>query len=99
MEIRVRFNDPLVSCSRHTVEVEIEQWIGDSGEIVGSGAAINGKWAHIDLDVCDRVIADRGLPRVIDELRQVLLTARVPPSTKMIVFEDDDVASELVVGE
>jgi hypothetical protein len=88
-----------VNCSRHSVEEEIEQWIGDSGEVVGGGAAADGSWAHIDLNISDRTIAERGLPNLVDQLRQVLLAANVPPSTKVVVFESDDISREFLVGQ
>jgi hypothetical protein len=98
MEIRVRISEPLANSSRMAVEEAIEEWIGGDGEIVGGGAAVDGSWAHIDLNVSDQVVSEQGLPKLIDQLRDVLQAAGVPASTKMIVFESDDTTYESTVG-
>jgi len=98
MELRVLFTDPLVGCSRQSVEEDLEGWLGTSGEIVGGGAATNGAWANIDLTVDDKHVTALGLPAFVDRMRAVLRASQVPPSTKITAFVSDDRMDEFVVG-
>jgi hypothetical protein len=97
--MRIRFNEPLENCSRHSVEEEVEKWIGDSGEVVGGGVATDGCWAHIDLNVSDDIVAERGMASMIDQLRSVLRAAKVPSSTKIVIFENEDSSREFLLGQ
>jgi len=98
MELRVLFTDPLVGCSRQSVEEELEGWLGTAGEIVGGGAATNGTWANIDLAVDDKHISSLGLSAFVDRMREVLRASRVPPSTKITAFVSDKHMEEFAVG-
>jgi hypothetical protein len=98
MDIRVRFTDPLVGCSRQSIEEDVEQWLGASGEVVGGGAATDGSWANIDLNVNDQVVAQVGLPTFVNQLRGVLQSAKAPSSTTITAFVGDDVVEEFEVG-
>ncbi len=98
MEIRIKFVDPLVGCSRQTVEEQIESWLGSSGELLGGGAATDGSWAHIDFSVEDDVINRVGLQAYFSTLKTILRAARVPPSTKITAFLDETEKEETVVG-
>jgi hypothetical protein len=98
MEFRIRFTDPLVGCSRQSIEEEVEQWLGTSGEIVGGGAATNGSWANIDVAVKDQLVLSVGLAGVVNQLRAVLRTAKAPASTKITAFVSDDKMEQFAVG-
>lgn len=99
MDIRVRFTDPLIGCSRQSIEEDVEQWLGESGEIVGGGAATDGSWANIDINVYDQSVAKVGLSNFVTQLRAVLKSAKVPASTTITAFVSDDVTEEFRVGD
>jgi len=98
MDIRVRFTDPLVGCSRQSIDEDVEQWLGASGEVVGGGAATDGSWSNIDLNVDGQIVAELGLPNFINQLRGVLQSAKAPASTSITAFVNDDVTEEFRVG-
>lgn len=98
MDIRIRFTDPLIGCSRQSIEEDVEQWLGASGEIVGGGAATDGSWANNDLNISDQIVANVGLSNFVNQLREVLQATKAPASTTITFFVNDDVAEEFKVG-
>lgn len=99
MDFSIILTDPLVDCSRQTVEEDLEGWLGRSGEIVGGGAATDGSFADIDFSVKDQFISSMGVPAFLDQVRSVLRAAKVPASTKIIAFVSDNKTEEYSVGD
>lgn len=70
MEFLIYLNSPRGVSLKWDVEDALEDWLGETGEIVGAGAATDGSWANVTIDAfhCTR----EQVPEYLLGLQQLL---------------------------
>jgi hypothetical protein len=94
-DIYVYFESPLVRYSRWDIEDELEEWLGERGEVTGGGSFLDGSRSNIDLEVdTNNPLAVEAL---VEELRGVLRDLVVPADTHIAVFFEDESRKDYTV--
>lgn len=78
--ISIYFNSKL-SIGRSAIEDDLDDILGDKGEVTGGGSGISG--SNIDIDIYDGIAAD-----FLEPIKNILQEMKVPSDT-VIVIENE----------
>jgi hypothetical protein len=88
MELSIIFKGPLEHCSRFDVEEALEDWLDDKGEVVGGGAATDGSWGHIDVDI--ESLTKRNMKGIVQKVRAILKKLKAPSTARIVIVDDEN---------
>ena len=82
--LTILFRPGMAPAIRHAIEDELEEALGDRGEITGGGTAV-------DLSMCDISVEVVDFATGLRTIREVLQRLEVPESTLIVEYEPQQV--------
>ncbi len=88
--LAIIFRPGMLPADRHAIEDELEEALGELGEITGGGTAVDLSECDISLDVID-------LEKGLQLLRKVLTRLKVAKSTVIVDYQAEPIVYQVYV--